>query len=288
MSVFTLPAFPKLASNVLTTMRGLMPRCANPACKSVSVLHGFIARSHNGAILDGNWYCSPDCFEEAIKTHVRTLILGAKPKAQRHRSRIPLGLTLLERGQISSEQLKSALSVHRGSGRRIGDIFMEKGFATEEQITAAVASQWGVPVFDLGARFVDVQVRIPYPLLEIYSLLPVHFGEKANKLLVGFVNGVEHRILSAIERVTGIATAPCFITATDYLQHLHNVAAEQQHEEAIFDKPASIAEMARIVRNYAVQTGADEARFGYCRDYVWARLQGARRQIDLLFRVPVG
>jgi hypothetical protein len=253
------------------------------------LFHGFVARSNTGARIDDNWYCSPDCFEAATKSYVRGLITGSAPCIPR-RSRMPLGLTLLSRGQINDEQLKTVILEQRdmGSGKRFGDILIERGFATEVQVTSAVASQWGVPVFALGARYFDVQVRIPYSLLEIYSLLPVHFGERANRLLVGFVHGVEHRILSAIERVTGYATEPCFITATDYRQHLRSAASEKQYEEALFERPSTLSEMAKIVRNYAVQTGAEEARFGYCRDYVWSRLRGTRREIDLLFRLPSG
>ena len=289
MNVLSLPVFPKLASSVRSTVRTLAPRCANPACNSVSLFHGFVARNNTGARIEDNWYCSPDCFEAAIKSYVRGLITSAAPYLPR-RSRMPLGLTLLSRGLINDEQLKTVVQEQRNiaSGKKIGDILIERGFATEGQVTSAVASQWGVPVFALGARYFDVQVRIPYSLLEIYSLLPIHFGEKANRLLVGFVNGVEHRILSAIERVTGCATEPCFITATDYRQHLRAAASEMQYEEALFERPSSVSEMAKIVRNYAIQIGADEARFGYCRDYVWSRLRGARREIDLLFRLPSG
>ncbi len=280
MSVFTVPAFPKLAASV----RSLVPRCANPACKSVSFLHGFIARSTPGARIEENWYCSPNCFETAINEHLRRLITGAGAGAGQHRSRMSLGLTLLARGTISHEQFRSAAREQRNSGRKLEEILVEKGFATEEQITAAVASQWGAPIFPLGSRYYDMQVRIPYPLLEIYSLLPVHFGAKANKLLIGFVHAIEHRLLSAIEHVLGCTTAPCFITATDYQRRLPMLAAEQP-VEAVFERPSPIPDIAKIVRNYAIQTGADEARFGHCLDYLWARLQGSRREVDLLFRL---
>ena len=280
MSVFTVPTFPKLAASV----RSLVPRCANPACRSVSFLHGFIARNNLGAYIEGNWYCGPDCFETAIKTHLRHLIAGAGIAASPHRSRISLGLTLLSRGAINDEQQEpppGSSITPEGNWRK----FCRKGFATEEQITAAVASQWGAPIFPLGTRHFDMQVRIPYPLLEIYSLLPVHFGAKANKLLIGFVHAIEHRLLSAIERVLGCTAAPCFITATDYQRRLSTLATEQP-VEAVFERPAPIPEIAKIVRNYAIQIGADEARFGHCLDYIWARLKGASREVDLLFRLP--
>jgi len=39
-----------------------------------------------------------------------------------------------------------------------------------------------------------------------------------------------------------------------------------------------------VVRNYALQIEADEARFSAARDHLWVRLKGTRQDMDLLFR----
>ena len=44
------------------------------------------------------------------------------------------------------------------------------------------------------------------------------------------------------------------------------------------------SEIAKLVRNYVCQSGAEEARFGMCRDHLWVRILG-RQEMDLLFRM---
>jgi len=60
--------------------------------------------------------------------------------------RVPLGLLLLSRQQMTAAQLRTALERQRASGEgRIGDWLRRWVLPSELQITAAVARQWRVP-----------------------------------------------------------------------------------------------------------------------------------------------
>jgi hypothetical protein len=41
-----------------------------------------------------------------------------------------------------------------------------------------------------------------------------------------------------------------------------------------------------ILLQLAIEAGARKASFAECRDYLWTRLIGSRRTIDVLFRTP--
>jgi hypothetical protein len=264
------------------------PHCANPSCAAKNLLQ-IIAHRNHGMRVDGQWYCGSDCFQHAIKGKIADLMTSQGKPAKVRSSRIPLGLLLLQRGILTAEQLRVALEKHRSSELNFGDVVQQLGFATPEQVTAAVAAQWGCPVFPLGDRQLEVPVRVPRQLLELYGMLPVHFAESDRKLLIGFVSGVQHHVLYTIGDMTNCTVAPCFITAREYELHLHSPTTPfLRDDELVFEQIVEAAEMARITTNYVVQLAAERVRLERCRDYLWVRLWGRNREMDLLYRVQNG
>lgn len=259
-------------------------RCRSVDCSSQTWLRA-LARRGDGIRIADKWYCSPDCFELATKHRIVELCKTPGRPAPGQKSRIPLGLLLHSRGVLTKDQLERALDWHRESGVSFGDAAQQLGFATPEQVTAAVASQWSCPVFPLGEQTLAVDVRIPRLLLELYRMLPVHLAEKGRKLLVGFVSSVQYQILYTIEHMTGYAAQPCFITAHEYEHRMRSSSSSLRDDDLLFEHIMDAAEIGRIVRNYAVQLGAAQARIGKCRNYVWTRIWGSKRETDLLFRV---
>jgi len=197
---------------------------------------------------------------------------------------MPLGLLLLQRGVLTSDQLSLARAKQQADAVNLGSAVQTLGFATAEQVTAAVAAQWSCPVFALGGRSLSLPIRVPRHLLEQYEMLPVHFVDADKRLMVGFVTAVQYQILSTIESITGCDALPCFITAKDFQRSLQTVPPSPD-TEIIFDRPMPTAEIARLGRNYVNQLGAKATRLGMCRDYLWIRIWGNHQQIDLLFRV---
>lgn len=265
-----------------------LPWCANPACTAKPLVQA-VSRRHMGMRLFEQWFCSPDCFENGAQ-HKIVELLSARDKQEKPPTlRMPLGLLLVSRGILSHEQLKIALDRQRASGANFGDVVQELGFATQQHVTAAVAAQWACPVFSLGERPLPAEARIPRCLLELYGMLPVHFSQLGRRLMVGFVTRVQHHILYTIERMTSYTATPCFITATEYRKHIQSLAAAAATEnELVFERTSrfddGLTEIAKLVRNYVCQAGAEEARFGMCGDYLWVRILG-RQEMDLLFRM---
>jgi len=263
----------------------LAPRCTNPACKGRTFLSSF-KRRYSGINLAEEWYCGPECFEAAAATKIRDLSAAQGKAITRQGARIPLGLLLLSRGILTTEQIRLVLNRQRETAENFGDAAQELGFATPDQVTSAVAAQWACPVFPLGERQPAIPVRIPRRVLELYRMLPVHFAEKERRLLIGFVNSVHHQILYTIEHMTSCVVAPCFITGQEFERTLRATApADPRDSELLFDQVMDAAEMAQITRNYAVQLGSARTRLGRCRDYLWARIWGREREMDLLFRL---
>jgi len=84
--------------------------------------------------------------------------------------RIPLALLMLSRGQLIQEKLLWPLRAQRSAGRyKIGYWLEELGFATEQQVTSALALQWGCPVFALSAEAEPSCARmLPVCMMEFF------------------------------------------------------------------------------------------------------------------------
>lgn len=260
-------------------------KCANSNCKAKTLFQAF-TRRNQGMSLNGDWYCGSACLEQALKGSIADMVTSKGKPVKAHSSRIPLGLSLLQRGVLSAEQLRVALDQHKSTGTNFGDVVQQLGFATSEQVTAAVAAQWACPVFPLGDRRLEPGIRIPRRFLELYGMLPVHYAETERRLLIGFVSGVQHQVLYTIGHMTSCNVAPCFITAREYEMHLNSPStAFLRDDELVFEQIVDPAEMARITTNYVVQLGAERMRLGKCHDYLWTRIWGRKREMDLLFQV---
>jgi type IV pilus assembly protein PilB len=90
-----------------------------------------------------------------------------------HRKR--LGDLLLEAGLITQEQLSKALAVQQKTRERLGKVLINIGYITEEGIIEVLEFQLGVPHMDLAAVDVPREVAslIPLALAERYQVVPI-------------------------------------------------------------------------------------------------------------------
>jgi len=259
--------------------------CSNTACTRKRLLVPHIFRSYMGIYLGKEWFCSPECFETFLHGTITAAIASQQKNEPSKSRRMPLGLLLLQRGVLTSDQLAVARAKQQAEGINLGVAAQELGFATAEQVTAAVAAQWSCPVFTLPGRALSFPVRVPRKLLEQYEMLPVHYVDVDKRLMLGFVTRVQYQILSTIESITGCDALPCFITARDFQRHMQMSISPAPDNEIVFDRPMPTAEIARLGRNYVSQLGAKATRVGMCRDYLWVRIWNEQQYTDLLFRV---
>ena len=265
---------------ILADLRSLRDKCAAEHCHNSRLRHSRFGEK-TGVRLGEEWFCSDDCFRQAVEIRISQLQKKALKNPPQRKSRLPLGLLLLSRGCITNQQLTSALERQRQSGGPLGDILCRMKFTTDRDVAAAAATQWGCPVFHPRSCPCQVQAHIPSSLMNLYSMVPVHYSLPDNKLYVGFVYGVEHHVLHIIENITSCLTEPCIITASQCRETINSLPL--QNNEVTFTKVTSAAEMANIIQSYASQIGAEDARLGVCRDYVWTRLNRKDHPTDLLF-----
>ena len=82
------------------------------------------------------------------KTATNTQNGRDNPMAMR-RERMRLGDLLIKQDVLTEENLKKALELQKGTGKKIGEVLVENGFITEEMIARALQTQLGLKVIQL-------------------------------------------------------------------------------------------------------------------------------------------
>lgn len=248
-----------------------------------------VAVQKAGIRMHGCWYCSSLCLTSAAEKKFSDLLMSGQERSNRL-TRMPLGLILIRRGSLTSEQLKESTDIQKQTGGEIGEILVRQGFLNEKQVTAVRAEQWGCPVFSVPNHAILTGIKIPSTLIQLYSAIPLHHVAATNSLLVGFVYGIEYGLLYAIEQMTGCKTQPCFVTPSEFQGQVQHITrsleqcGEETPREVKFEGVENPAELARILCNYCVDFEADEATIRRCREYLWARLKCGPKEFDLLFK----
>jgi hypothetical protein len=225
--------------------------------------------------MQGARYCQAECLELALIDFLcRTRAVPRRRAIAAHR--IPLGLLLLSRQQLTAAQLRTALEAQRAAGHgKIGAWLRELGFATESQVTAGLARQWCCPVLVTGAALMgaDRLPAIPVLLLESFQMMPVEFVEATGTLLMAFSEGVDHTILYAIERMLGYRTEACLITPSALQKSLQALAPHRGSSDIIFEGMDDPGACARIISNYSAKVRAVEVHVARCGEHLWIRLE---------------
>ena len=66
----------------------------------------------------------------------------------------PLGRVLVDRGALAEAELEEALQVQRTTGRRLGEILVQRGYVTAQAVVSAVIEQHGLEEETLAAAVV--------------------------------------------------------------------------------------------------------------------------------------
>jgi len=264
-------------------LQTLAPLCDGENCPGNRARwHGLLRRS-DGLRFEGRWYCGANCFRDAFEYRIRRLSAEHLGPQQKARHRMPIGLILLSRGIVRHDQLLTAMQQQRATGELFGRVLLRLGFASEDQIVAAIASQWGSPVYPVE-RSSECHHMIPQLLQEQHLMTPIHWVSAARDLYVAFTRAVNHSLLYSIESMLECHTIPCFIKDSSLTERLRNAASTTPESEISIETRATTQEMCGSVVSYAQQVGAEEIRLLACDTHFWIRIQTDHRHFDLLFR----
>src|SRR3989338_7526291 len=115
--------------------------------------------------------------------------------------KVRLGELLLQQKLISQDQLKFALEQQKRIGRKLGRVLVDNAFATEENISEALAEQLNIPYINLRKYQVKIeQVRL-LPGSQARRFRAIVLEERNQILLVGMADPTD---LSAFDEISRI------------------------------------------------------------------------------------
>ena len=265
-----------------------LPRFASSCCPRPPTLWQRWWARHEGVWLHDRWYCSLDCFQEGVFHYLQVAAI-APPRSDIRPNRLPLGLVLLSTGEITAEQLRTALDLQRTAGTgKLGEWLIRMGVVSEQQVTAALAAQQGCPLFRMQElATVPARMHWPEPLIHRYRALPLYHNPAPAALYVGFLEGADRTFLHLLEKMLRCRVQPCIAPPRTYQQclELHSMGTEA--ESIVIQQRQNLIEMTRTVGYYAQQIRAERCSIGRWDVDLWVRLEPARGpHLDFLFRLP--
>ena len=158
--------------------------------------------------------------------------------------KIRIGDVLVEGGYITKEQLDEALELQRnskGPRKRVGVILVELGYITELEANEALAKRMGIDVVDLSSISIDKKAlsKIPEKLAKNYEM--VGYKEDENFYYIAVADPLN---LYAIEDVRQITQARLHI-AIDTIENISN-AIKNNYSEIIAQHELNKAAISRV------------------------------------------
>jgi type IV pilus assembly protein PilB len=128
-----------------------------------------------------------------------------------------LGDILLEGGHVTPEQLSTAVEEQRRLGRSLGRVLVDLGVLTEGQLVAALATQIGLKFVDLTDYPVDGSAvsKVPDVVCRRHHALPI--GYEDGKLVVAMADPANVFAMDDIRSMTGMEVKPVVATKPDVL-----------------------------------------------------------------------
>lgn len=144
------------------------------------------------------------------------------------RKKVRLGDLLMEKGLISEDQLMQALAEQKKTGKKIGQAIIDLGFVQEDQLLQALSDHFNYPFIDL-ARFKLRQELIQrLPETQARRFRCIVLAEEGAGLLIGMADPMDLMTIDDLQRVLKKPVMPAFVREQELLSILDSVYRRQE------------------------------------------------------------
>ena len=171
---------------------------------------------------------------------------GLTPPSSRGRSTQQIGDIVVGFGYAGRESVELAIAESRASGRRTGEVLVDRGVLTPDQLARVIAERFGVDHVDLNAFRVDMSAAnlLPSSAAKRYSAVPVGFVDERT-LLVAMVDPGNVLAIDDISLMTSYDVRPAVAAQEDVnaLIGRLNQIDDMVVEEAVADEGPEIVDL---------------------------------------------
>lgn len=253
------------------TLQSVLPQCANPRCRT-----GWMRlwRRRHVPGFEGQWACSAECMGDLVRAAIRRESWGAGNEGT-HPHRIPIGLSLVEQGAITFDQLQAALAAQKqakaGESLRLGQWLVRNGVLDEAALTRALGAQWSCPVFSLaGSRPEELASAMPQFLSAALHAVPVRVV-RGQLLYVAFPASIDRSLAYAMERMAKLRVS-CGVVSDSEFSAAQAAYLRAEAPRIRLLETAGTGVLARAVTKLIESEKCVDARLVRVHDYFWLRL----------------
>ena len=160
-----------------------------------------------------------------------------------------LGDLLVEVGKITNEQLMHALSMQKKSGKKLGEILVQEEYVTEEQIVEVLEMQLGISQVVLADYDIDTEatILISESLAKRHDLIPIKKEE--NVLIVAMSDPLNIFAIDDVKIFSGLDVRPVIASAREIGKAIDIYYGEQEAMKAAeeYKKEYGIIEQAATI-----------------------------------------
>ncbi len=166
----------------------------------------------------------------------------ASPLPSSSRKTKKLGEILVEEGLITAEQLERALLEQSRTDQLLGRILIDLKMVKESDLMAALAKQIGFRFVDLNDHQIDpsAAMLIPEQVARRYRALPI--GYEDSRLLVAMADPANLFALDDIRTMTGMALQPVVATAADIESAIRKYSRMDESVQKMASEASTAAE----------------------------------------------
>lgn len=148
-------------------------------------------------------------------------------------SRKRIGDLLIEAGLISEDQLQNALREQKELKMRLGDVLTSRGYITEQQLVETLEYQLGIPHVQLYRQKIDPNIisLIPPRLAKMHVVLPLR--AEGNKLIVAMADPLDYFAIDDLRMSTGFRIEPVIASKDELLRAINRYYGLQESVEQI-------------------------------------------------------
>src|SRR5712692_8550490 len=121
---------------------------------------------------------------------------------------VRIGELLLKEKLITPEQLQQALGQQKSNGGKLGYNLVKMGFVKDEQITALLSKQYGVPAINLASFKIDLTIikLVPTETARKYQIIPL--SRSGSTLTIAMTDPTNVFAMDDIKFMTGYTVEP--------------------------------------------------------------------------------
>ncbi|MBK6428049.1 MAG: type IV-A pilus assembly ATPase PilB [Blastocatellia bacterium] len=174
-----------------------------------------------------------------------------------------LGETLLRENLITPQQLKDALDYQRSNGGRLGSTLVKLEILSDEQITAVLSRQYGVPSVNLDLFEVDETAikLIQQDVAKKYMVLPL--SRVGPTLTLAMVDPTNVLAIDDIKFMTGLQVEPVIVSEialAEAIERYYGMTRELELAKFLDEMSSSVSSSSEPVQQ-AKSNGYDNLGF---------------------------